>query len=188
MKVRYRPPGSWFGVVLRSSDFSWGKVAALGGTGGSLTFPAPDFGERCVCCDGHDVKTRAFDAGTDRLRVDPIPMPVCTECSTHVTLSTRASQLMAAGMFLGGGLGLFVTVEHHAPWLGVAGYALFAVMALCMVFQSIRRRRSAARGHYTGLEISCTAHQCAVRTNNPRLAKDLLERNRAHVVRTTQPS
>jgi hypothetical protein len=188
MEIRHKPLGSWFGVVLRSPEFSIGRMAVMGGIGGTSTFPKPDFGTRCVCCNRRNVATRAFDAGDDRKRVAPIPVPLCGDCETHVTLNTLAPQIMGAGLCVGVGLALLPTTTALPIWFAVAGLGLIALIVLWMLLRRSDRRRSAAKGHYTGLQILCLAHQCSVVTNNPRLVKDLLEHNRERVFRTTQPS
>jgi hypothetical protein len=189
MQVQHRPQGSWFNVVLRSPEFSYGTIAVMGGVGGKAAVPRPEFGSRCVCCNRRNSAMRAFGADTDRTRVGAIAVPVCSDCDPHVTLNTLAPQFIGASLCVGAGLAVLglSTDMVVSGWLGLAGGVVLALLVLWMVARRSSRRRSAALGHYTGLEIHCLAHQCNVRTNNPRLAKDLLENNRKHVFRTTQP-
>jgi uncharacterized protein YlaI len=186
MRVRYKPSGSWFGVVLRTSQFSYGKIAVGGAVGGKATFPTPDLGSSCVCCDRADAPSRRFDASTDRLRVDPIAIPVCSECDGHVAKSTNAAQMVAALLCVGGGGCLWGLMKPLA-WAALGGAVLVACCVAWLVAVRAARRRSARDGHFTGFEIMASFHQCSVRTTNPRLARELLDRNREQVFRTTQP-
>jgi hypothetical protein len=67
----------------------------------------------------------------------------------------------------------------------VGSLLLLAGIAAWIAKTRSARRREAARGHHTGLEILVSPRQCSVRTTNPRLAEELVERNRGRVFRAS---
>jgi len=77
------------------------------------------------------------------------------------------------------GAGGVLWAAMNEAWL-LAGLAalLLAVLAAWGLRRLSKRESFAADGHHTGLEISATIGQCAIRTTNPRLAAEIAERNR----------
>jgi hypothetical protein len=179
-----RPLGAWYAVVLTAPDFSLGHTAVVGALGASSSFPTPDLGERCVCCDGETTARRHFDASTDRFRADPIAIPLCADCGTHVQLNTSNGQLAGALVCVGLGGAIWGAA---APSLAAvaAGSALLAAIAAWIAAGRRARLKQAARGHHCGFEILISPRLCSVRTTNPRLAEELVERNRARVHRAS---
>jgi hypothetical protein len=173
--LELKPPGSWYAVVLRR-DWSGAKVAAMGAFGGKATFPAPDLGRQCVCCDAADVEIIHFDASTDRFQCDPIAIPVCRPCRDHVKTSTTAAQLLGASICVGGGLALWGAMQALWPVAGV-GAAITGGCVWLIVSGRAKLRELAGSGHHAGLEIMAHPGQCAVRTTNRRVAQELVQRH-----------
>jgi hypothetical protein len=180
MSLPAKSPGSWYVVVLKTKAFSLAKIAIAGGIGGEGTYPTPDLGRRCVCCDTADVTSRQYDPGSDRFEAAPLEIPICRACDAHVSKSTAVEQL--AGVFLlMAAAGLFWSIHVEAwNWAALGAAATFAFVAWG-ARRILRRRDMAAHGHHIGLEISASLEMCSVRTTNPRLAAEVVERNKALV-------
>lgn len=168
--------GDYYSVVLREKDFSLLRVGVAGGLGGGGDFPIPDFGDRCACCNAEGKLLKVpFDASTDRLRVDPIDVPVCPSCIGHLKKNTQGAQLLG-GSLIPIVLGVGIWSAAQGIWPGLVG-ALVAASAIAWWIQRdrARRREMAANGHHPHLEILVAIGQCAIRTTNHRLAAHLAE-------------
>lgn len=182
--IRRRPRGSWYGVVLRGADFSFGALAMTGAVGGAFDAPRPRLGVRCVCCDVETMATMPFSIDSDRVRGEPVPVPACDTCADHLDRNIVVPELVGAGGCVAIAL-IGLGLVYANVWLGAAGAALAAIAALFVVRKRQARRRLAERGHHTGLEIMIRPGLCAVRTTNPRVALELAQRHVRELHRAT---
>lgn len=182
-RLAEKPPGSWYSVVLRH-EHSHAAVFAMGALGGSSTFPVPDLGNDCVCCDAPDAGTVPFDPSMGRLECDPIQVAVCNACRGHVQRNTSGQQVAGITVCIGAGLAIWaVSIEL---WLLVAFGVLVLFAGIARLVNLGNLQRGLARdGHRAGLEIMASAGQCAVRTMNRRVAEHVLERHRRYVHRAS---
>lgn len=152
--------------------------------GGQSRYPIPEFGDACVCCGATPAPDRPYDPSLDRQNAQPLQVPTCDGCRTHVVPDGRSWQLAllstvlgAAALLLGGLLVLAgARVSAVAP---VAG-SLSAIGLLIGggLFAHIRRRRArlVEMGHHP-FDAIVGAHSCVLRTTSERLADTLLTLN-----------
>jgi hypothetical protein len=180
-RLAEKPLGDYYAVVLRDADFSLLKVGVAGGLGGGGSFPVPEMGSLCACCNADASTAVPFDASTDRLRVDPIQVPTCATCAGHLRKNTNAEQLVGGSLIpIAIGLGIWSVMNEIYALTAVA--VVVGIGVTRWILQKGRKRRETARlGHHPHLEIMVAIGQCAVRTTNKRLAEELVQ-NHAKVL------
>lgn len=178
MSIARKPSGQWYAVVLKVDDAPPPVYGLLQVEG---TFPRPELGTSCVCCDLDTKQRGRFDPRDDISRGDAIEFPLCERCESHVHKDNKvAGNLTLAGAF---GLGLIVMGYNRDLWALVAvGIVVCAALAGWLVSSRAKRRRHAVDGHHVGLEITVKHGMCTVRTTNPRLANEIAARNSENVV------
>ncbi len=168
-----KPAGDYYAVVLREKDFSLLKVGVAGGLGGGGSFPIPEMGDLCACCNADSTTTIPFDASTDRLRVDPIAVPVCATCAGHLRKNTNLAQLVGGSLIpIVVGLGIW-SAANGLYWLTAIAVLLGIGGVRWIRGERKKRRETASLGHHPHLEIMVAIGQCVVRTTNKRLAEHL---------------
>ncbi len=173
MAIARKPPGSWYGIVLKVDGLPV-KHTLLDTHG---KYPRPELGTRCVCCDVETTRRRPFDPSGDLWRGAPIEFPLCMPCNSHVQKDSKVAGRAALGLM--GGIGLTAGGSNRDSWVIASfGIALLAITAAWFLADRAKRRRAAATGHHIGLELSVQHGMCTVRTTNPRLADEVAERNR----------
>ncbi len=164
---------------------SLGSVALRGATGGKLTYVVPAFGKQCVCCNADALgRTQDFDPSTDRVKADPMPMPVCFACKDHA-LDTPFAPMMQASLLcvgiaataLGGLYAADRPGDSFLKWMMVTGVALVVIAIAWMRASSKRRKAARVDGHHPGLALGLSTGATLLDTDNETLVEDLLERN-----------
>jgi hypothetical protein len=171
--IARKPPGSWYAVLLGSAETP-PQTRTLLDTKGH--FPAPELGTRCVCCDAETPRRREFDPSGQGIRADPIEIPVCGACETHVAMNaSRAGRFGLAGML---GVGLVAFGANRELWIvSLIGGVVLSVVIVLWLRVRTARRTAAADNHHMGFELSVANGMCSIRTTNHRLATELADRH-----------
>ena len=173
MELAKRPVGEWYSVQMRTPEFSLAK-AGLSRKG---TFPVPEMGKLCACCDKETVGIRAIVPASGAAMGTPVKVPMCDACKEHVPRVDFGEM----GAFMGALCGAAAIVIGL-----VQGFAAIAIVGAILVGGSLgwfalrkhRRLQRARNGHFSGIEIVALPDMCRIRTTNPRFAAELVERNR----------
>ena len=173
--LEQKPPGAWYAVVLRR-DFSAAKLFAIGAVGGSGPFPMPELGSQCVCCDAAGAGHVPFDPSTDRMRCQPVQVPICEPCRWHVKRDTNDAQLGAMALCVASGAALLGVMKELWVVAGLGAAGVAGCVAVLMRGRA-KARELAESGHFAGLEIMAHPGQCSVRTMNRRVAMELAQRH-----------
>jgi hypothetical protein len=174
------PLGSWHVVVFKHSSFTaLGSAMTRQGT-----YPAADYGSKCLCCDQETEARLSFDPSARHV-ASAISLPRCTACESHVSASnstaTTLMGLLCVGLLLTA-LGWKQAAFREALPLGLA---CFAAMGALFAFNYFKRVSMQKQGHCIGLEVVAIPGLVSVRTSNPRFARELRERNPDLVSRKT---
>jgi hypothetical protein len=142
------------------------------------------FGPRCVCCGadaggatlGCNPATRAARA----MRVLPMLVPVCHDCTAHALPSPRGTTLPGAFVIVGLVLLVFGLVGRSGPFsatvLWLAGVILTISFA-AMAFGRMRMSHLRKHGHHPGFEVTANRTGLLLDSSNATLIEDVLERN-----------
>ena len=167
---------------LRFGDaVSLGRVASRG----KLAFVVPTFGAHCVCCNAETMgRTQDFDPSTDRIRAEPIKMPVCFACKEHALQTPFAPMMQAVGLLLGIAItalgGMYAADrpgDGFLKWMMIVGVALIVVSIAWIRASSRKQARANVGGHHPGLALSLVTGATLVDTENETLVEELLQLN-----------
>ena len=160
-------PGDWHVVVFKRAGFS-----ALRSKG---SFPMPEVGTRCVCCDAETATRMRFDPSAGRSSASSLELPRCDECAPHVAINNNRAVILLAFLCVGI-LVLAVGATNSTPVAVIGALILFAGLAYHLT--GVKQLATMAKkGHHNGLEIAALPDLLSFRTTNPRLAGELRERN-----------
>lgn len=169
--VPEKAPGSWHGVVLGDPT----------GTGSTNTFPVPDLGDACVCCNSADAEPTSYDASTGPFIGEPIRIPLCAACRAHVHLDEKRTLYVVSAAFIGLLIAIFSFFVHVL--LAPIG-TVIVLGSLGVLFVDRRKqRRMSESGHHSGLEIAAGPGVCSVRTMNRRVAQHLVTAHQGGILR-----
>lgn len=165
-----RPPGSWYVVVLGDPAHHTGS------------FPTPDLGHDCVCCNNADTEPIHYDPSSGPFICSPIPIPLCAACRDHARLNEKRVIYIVVSIFAGAGLAVLGLVLSLLVITAIG--ALVVAGALGVLFMDRRKQQSLSEsGHHAGLEIAGTFGICSVRTMNHRVAARLIEKHPGEIHR-----
>lgn len=152
----------------------------------SGTFAAPIFGKECVCCNAHAMgRTQDYDASTDRVQVDPFPVPVCFECKDHALQTPTGPILQACALIVTGclaGLGFYYRAERpddsFVLGMGIVCSLLF-VASIAWIARTMKRQKAerAIAGHHPHLEFHVVLGRPWLDTTNGELVDRVLANN-----------
>ncbi len=112
--------------------------------GESGSFPTPDLGQQCVCCnaptDGRLVNTRPLDMSQSFV-ASQVPVPCCTACDDHLPIEAAAT-MKAVGMMFAG---LLVVPLLLAAWFTQEGSPLALVAMAGVAAMNAQQRRHPRR-------------------------------------------
>lgn len=165
--------------LVFGGEASFGRAVFSGIVGGS--FPVPDFGSNCACCDARTGEVCEHLVGT----VDPdasaqdVKIPMCASCKPHSGHHVASRQICRGMGALGIGalfVGLWADTAWPAAW--IVGGALVGVAAAVWHFWSEASRRDLARhGHHPDLSLTAEPGRLTVETRNEALARHLVRAN-----------
>jgi hypothetical protein len=173
MELGKRPVGEWYSVQMRTPEYSLAK-AGLSRKG---TFPVPDMGKLCICCDKETIGIRAIVPSSGAAMGTPVKVPMCDACKEHVPRVDFGEMGAAMGALCGVGA-IVVGLVQAIVVVAVIGAV---VVCGCLGWFALRKHRRLVRarnGHFSGIEIVALPEMCRIRTTNPRFAAELVERNR----------
>lgn len=172
--VAKKRPGSWYVVVL-------GDPEDKDLTRSSGTFPTPDLGSDCVCCDSADAEIIHYDPSTGPFVASPVPIPLCGACQKHVHLNEKRAVYVVAAAFIGVGLGVLGAFLNIII-LGLGALVLAGAVGV-LLWNRNRHRSNCQSGHCSGLEIAGAPGVCSVRTMNVRVAERLVARHQGGIIK-----
>lgn len=149
------------------------STIAFGPTGPGK-FVVPRFGSGCVCCGASALgRTQDYDPSTDRVRAQPVPMPVCFECRGHA-LQTPAAAITQTALLLAGACGVALGLYYRGQrpddefLLGVIAVSLaLTLAAVAWMVTTVRRQRRerALAGHHPHLVLGVVGATVLTSTN-----------------------
>lgn len=147
-------------------------------------YPAPVFGETCVCCSAPTDDTVAYDPSGDQQAAERLEVPCCDGCSEHLGTSHLVEQLAILALVVGGlgtlfmGGAAIVSGGEDVLLLGALACGIVPLSLGGAVLWLRERRRTTliGSGHHP-LEIRVELGRCVIHTTNPTLAEELLALN-----------
>ncbi|MBI3096780.1 MAG: hypothetical protein HYY93_00825 [Planctomycetes bacterium] len=182
MEVPRMAPGKVYTLVFRA-DYSVGKeIMTRMIPGAEASFPVPEFGTRCVCCDAETSSRSPQQTALSNTewQNDPIDVPMCSSCDAHV--GKRGLNLGACfALVVFGVLGVVGAFSARGlrPWGWLIGGPLLLWGCGWLLQMEMKRRRLASQRHYIDLLLSVAPGQCSVRTSSGELARRLASLNPA---------
>ena len=144
------------------------------------TYPAPEFAPACVCCNAATPRTVGYDPGASDQLTGKIAVPLCQECTAHISYGRFKATLMAIGGGVGGTLlvvgiftGLFADTGPGPFLIGLTGVLVASGWYYLGTWLQVRRARG---GHHTMFEMWVGPGFTTVRTTNPDLIEHLCAR------------